>query len=111
MTQFQIKTVAPKIRRVTFNNPPVNVIGADTVAELSAVVDELSQDEHVQVVIFDSGTPEYFYNHSDLGQVPELLAQTGADSTPLFTDLSIRLASAPFISIAAIRGRTAAATS
>ncbi len=109
MTQyhmFQIQTVAPKIRRVTFTNPPVNVVGADTVAELSAVVDDLSHDEQVQVVIFDSGTPEYFFNHADLGQMPQLLAQTGTDSTPLFIDLSIRPASAPFISIAAIRGRT-----
>jgi enoyl-CoA hydratase/carnithine racemase len=106
MTQFAIETVAQKIRRVTFANPPVNLVGADTVAELSKVVDELSRDEQVQVVIFDSGIPGYFYNHADLGQVPELLALTSADSTPLFIDLSIRLTHAPFVSIAAIRGRT-----
>lgn len=37
MTQhsmFSIETVAPKIRRVTFSNPPVNVVGADTVIQL-----------------------------------------------------------------------------
>jgi enoyl-CoA hydratase/carnithine racemase len=106
MTQFAIETVAQKIRRVTFANPPVNLVGADTVAELSKVVDELSRDEQVQVVIFDSGIPGYFYNHADLGQVPELLALTSADSTPLFIGLSIRLTHAPFVSIAAIRGRT-----
>jgi enoyl-CoA hydratase/carnithine racemase len=106
MTQFAIETVAQKIRRVTFANPPVNLVGADTVAELSKVVDELSGDEQVQVVIFDSGIPGYFYNHADLGQVPELLALTSADSTPLFIGLSIRLTHAPFVSIAAIRGRT-----
>ncbi|WP_086838147.1 enoyl-CoA hydratase/isomerase family protein [Amycolatopsis kentuckyensis] len=106
MAQFAIHTVTPKIRKVTFTNPPVNVVGADTVAELSEVVDELSQDEEVQVVIFDSGTPGYFFNHADLGQVPELLALTGAGSTPLFVDLSLRLTQAPFVSIAAIRGRT-----
>src|ERR1700730_5438135 len=44
MPQFDIQTVAPKIRKVTFATPPVNVVGADTVAELSQVVDELSRD-------------------------------------------------------------------
>jgi enoyl-CoA hydratase/carnithine racemase len=106
MTQFDIQTVAPKIRKVTFANPPVNVVGADTVAELSQVVDELSRDEQVQVVIFDSSTPGYFFNHADLAQFSGLLAQVGADSTPLFIDLALRLSRSPFVSIASIRGRT-----
>jgi enoyl-CoA hydratase/carnithine racemase len=109
MTQhsmFSIGTVAPKIRRVTFSNPPVNVVGADTVTQLVDVVDELSRDEQVQVAIFDSGTPGYFFNHADLGQVPELLALTGADGTPTWVDLVTRLTGAPFISIASVRGRT-----
>ncbi|WP_432843311.1 enoyl-CoA hydratase/isomerase family protein [Dactylosporangium sp. CA-092794] len=106
MTQFDIQAVTPKIRRVTFANPPVNVVGADTVAELSEVVDELGRDEQIQVVIFDSATPGYFFNHADLNQFAELLTQTAADSTPLFIDLTQRLTHAPFITIAAIRGRT-----
>ncbi|MFE9679520.1 enoyl-CoA hydratase/isomerase family protein [Streptomyces sp. NPDC006259] len=109
MTQhsmFSIETVAPRIRKVTFSNPPANVVGADTVTQLTDVVDELSQDEKVQVVIFDSGTPGYFYNHADLGQVPELLALNSADGTPTWVDLVTSLTSAPFISIASIRGRT-----
>jgi hypothetical protein len=31
--------VAPKIRRVTFTHPPVNVVGADTVVQLIDVID------------------------------------------------------------------------
>jgi enoyl-CoA hydratase/carnithine racemase len=109
MTQhgmFSIQTVAPKIRKVTFSNPPVNVVGADTVVQLLEVLDELSRDEQVQVVVFDSATPGYFFNHADLGQVPELLASNGADGTPMFVELVTRLASAPFVTIASIRGRT-----
>jgi enoyl-CoA hydratase/carnithine racemase len=106
MTQFVIETVAPKIRKVTFSNPPVNVVGADTVVELLEVLDELSADEQVQVVIFDSGVPGYFFNHADLNQVPELLGLTSAEGTPTWVDLVTRLTSAPFISIASIRGRT-----
>ncbi|WP_086667980.1 enoyl-CoA hydratase/isomerase family protein [Lentzea kentuckyensis] len=103
---FAIETVAPKIRKVTYSNPPVNLVGPDTVTQLLGLVDELSADEQVQVVIFDSGIPGYFFNHADLGQVAELLAMTGADSTPTWVDLVTRLTGAPFISIASIRGRT-----
>ncbi|MGW0561469.1 enoyl-CoA hydratase/isomerase family protein [Streptomyces sp. NPDC003016] len=109
MTQhsmFGIETVTPKIRKVTFSNPPVNLVGVETVTQLLDVVDELSQDEQVQVVIFSSSTPGYFFNHADLGQVSELLALTGADSTPTWIDLVTRLTNAPFVSIASIRGRT-----
>src|SRR5205085_2795394 len=79
---------------------------ADAVVEWLDVLDELSADEQVQVVIFDSGIPGYFYNHADLNQVPELLALASADGTPTWVDLVTRLTSAPFISIASIRGRT-----
>lgn len=43
-SQFSVETVAPKIRKVTFSNPPVNVVGADTVAQLLEVVDGLSRE-------------------------------------------------------------------
>jgi enoyl-CoA hydratase/carnithine racemase len=106
MTQFAIETVAPRIRKVTFTNPPVNVVGADTVVQLLEVLDQLSADDQVQVVIFDSGIPGYFFNHADLNQVPDLLALSSADGTPTWVDLVTRLTSAPFITIASIRGRT-----
>jgi enoyl-CoA hydratase/carnithine racemase len=109
MTQhsmFSIETVAPKIRNVTFSNPPVNLVGADTVAQLLEVLDKLSRDEQVQAVIFTSSTPGYFFNHADLGQVTELMGLTNADSTPAWIDLVTRPTNAPFISIASIRGRT-----
>lgn len=104
--QFTIHTVAPNIRRVTFSNPPVNVVGADTVTQLLEVLDELSRDGETRVVIFDSSTPGYFFNHADLAQMTELLGLKNADSTPTWIELVTRLTSAPFVTIAAIRGRT-----
>ncbi|MEV6339760.1 enoyl-CoA hydratase/isomerase family protein [Nocardia vinacea] len=98
--------MAPKIRKVTFSNPPVNVVGADTVTQLLEVLDTLSRDEQVQVVIFDSSTPGYFFNHADLAQMTELLGLKNADSTPTWIELVTRLTNAPFVSIASIRGRT-----
>ena len=95
MKQFNVTTMTPRIRRVTFANPPVNLVGADTLTELSEIVDNLSNDEQVQVVIVDSATPGYFLNHADSEQFAELLAMNGPSGTPIFIDLSTRLASAP----------------
>lgn len=105
-TFFTVQSVTPQIRRVTFSNPPVNLVGADAAIELSGVIDQLSSDDSVHVVIFDSGTVGYFYNHADLTQIPQLLAYTAADGTPGWVDLATRISTAPFISIAAIRGHT-----
>ncbi|MDP9794515.1 enoyl-CoA hydratase/carnithine racemase [Catenuloplanes nepalensis] len=106
MRQFTITEVSPYVRRVTFANPPVNLVGADTLAELSEAVEILGHDEHARVVVFDSSVPGFFLNHADSEDFVRLLAMTGQDAaTPVFVDLTTRLATAPFVSIAAIRGR------
>lgn len=105
-TFFTVHTVTPKIRRVTFANPPVNLVGADAAIELSGIIDQLSADEDVHVVVFDSSTPGYFYNHADLTQIPELLTFTAPDGTPGWVDLAIRISTASFVTIAEIRGHT-----
>ena len=103
---FTVQTVTPNIRRVTFANPPVNLVGADAAIELSELIDQLSGDDTINVVIFDSGTPGYFYNHADLTQLPQLLDFTAPDGTPGWIDLTIKISTAPFVSIASIRGHT-----
>ncbi|MFH8470830.1 enoyl-CoA hydratase/isomerase family protein [Streptomyces sp. NPDC017991] len=103
---FNVKAETSKIRRVTFSNPPLNLVGPDTVTQLACIIDELSSDEQVQVVIFDSSTSGYFFNHADLAQINELATSTRTDSTPSWIGLVTSLTHAPFISIASIRGRT-----
>ncbi|MBB5829106.1 enoyl-CoA hydratase-related protein [Micromonospora carbonacea] len=94
-----------KVRRVTFANPPHNLIGADTVAELLDIVDRLSGEEQASVVIFDSATPGFFLNHVDSDQIPAIADMAGSGPLPEFVELGVRLAAAPFVSIASIRGR------
>ncbi|WP_175831319.1 enoyl-CoA hydratase/isomerase family protein [Burkholderia cepacia] len=101
-----VEVVSPKIRKVVFANPPVNVIVPETVSRLHEVVKALSEDPVVQVVIFTSSTPLFFYNHFDLGQAAKFPTVPGDDSTPSWVDMVVRLSKAPFISIGAIRGRT-----
>ena len=98
--------VTPRIRKITFSNPPTNLIVPETVFRLHELVKEMSEDAEVQVVIFTSNTPDFFFNHFDLAQAAEFATPADGDATPIWTDLVIRLSKAPFVSIASIRGRT-----
>ena len=106
MTQpstIRIERLTPTICKITFANPPANLIVPETVSRLHEVIEEMSEDPQVQVAIFTSSLPGFFFNHYDGTQV---LPLPGADSTPIWVDLVVRLSTAPFISIASIRGRT-----
>lgn len=108
MTQpstISIERTTPRICKITFSNPPVNLVVPETVSRLHEVVKEMSEDAQVQVAIFTSSTPDYFFNHFDLSQASEFPVLPDANSTPTWVDLVVRLSKAPFISIASIRGR------
>lgn len=108
MTQpstISVERLTLAIRRITFSNPPVNLIVGETVSRLVEVVTELSEDPQVHVVVFTSSTPDYFFNHFDLDRVADFLP-SDPQATPAWIDLVVRLSTAPFISIASIRGRT-----
>ena len=101
-----VERVTPKIVKIKFANPPVNLIVPETVTRLHEVVKELGEDEKVHVVIFTSGVADYFYNHFDLTRVADFPIGSEANAIPVWTDLVLRLSKASFISIASIRGRT-----
>ena len=75
MTQsstISFERLTPKIRKITFANPPVNLMLPETVARLRDLVVEMSEDPEVHVAIFTSSTPDYFFNHFDLAQAAGL---------------------------------------
>jgi enoyl-CoA hydratase/carnithine racemase len=93
--------------KVTFANPPLNLIGPAEVQELGRIMDQLEADQRVQVVVFDSAVPGSFINHYDLGQPLEASTSlkpgpTGMHPVP---DFMVRLSRLPVISIVSIRGR------
>src|SRR5262249_36755644 len=93
--------------RVTFDNPPLNVLGPDFVLEIREIMAALEADEQLKVVVFDSAVDGFFLNHSDfLANFKDLTAipqgPTGLEAWP---DVLVRLTRAPFVSIALIRGR------
>jgi enoyl-CoA hydratase/carnithine racemase len=107
MTQtstISLERPTPRICKITFSNPPVNLIIPETVSRLHEVVKELSEDAQVHVVIFTSSVSDYFFNHFNLAEASKFPMLPGA--MPVWVDLVLRLSKAPFISIASIRGRT-----
>src|SRR5271155_2881619 len=107
MVQVRLSRPSPAYWRVTFDNPPLNLMGPEFILELREIMTTLETDEHVKVVVFDSAVEGFFLNHSDfnikledLKSIPQ--GPTGLEAWP---DILVRLTRAPFVSIALIRGR------
>ena len=105
--QIRVSKASPNYWRVTFDNPPLNLMGPEFVAEFAEIVTAIENDEHVRVVVFDSAVEGFFLNHSDFTVKLEELTglpqgPTGLEAWP---DILVRIARAPVVSISKIRGR------
>jgi enoyl-CoA hydratase/carnithine racemase len=105
--QINLTRSSPAYWRITFDNPPLNLMGPQFVREFRDIMTAIEADEHVRVVVFDSAVEGFFLNHSDffanfddLKSIPP--GPTGLESWP---DILVRLTRAPVVSIALIRGR------
>jgi enoyl-CoA hydratase/carnithine racemase len=98
---------SPAYWRVTFNHPPLNIFGPETIPQLNEIVTSLETDEDVKVVIFDSAIEGFFLTHYDF--LAKLEDTTGLPPGPTglqpLPDTLVRLSRAPVVSIASIRGR------
>jgi enoyl-CoA hydratase/carnithine racemase len=105
--QLRLTRRSPAYWRVTIDNPPINVMGPEMVAQFQDVINALEADEEVRVVVFDSAVDDYFLNHSDFtAKLEDLTAMpAGPTGLPQWPDFLARLTRAPVVSIALIRGR------
>lgn len=105
--QIRVERRSPAYWRVTFDNPPINVMGPPMVGQFHEIVNAFETDEHVRVVVFDSAVDDYFLNHSDFqARLEDLTAMPpGPTGLPQWPDFLVRLTRAPVVSIAPIRGR------
>jgi enoyl-CoA hydratase/carnithine racemase len=97
----------PSYWRVTFDHPPLNIFGPESIPQLNAVITALETDEQVKVVVFDSAVEGFFLTHYDfLAPLEDSTSippgPTGLQALP---DMLVRLSRAPVVSIASIRGR------
>src|SRR5258706_5557577 len=98
---------SPAYWRVTFNHPPLNIFGPETIPQLNEIITALETDEHVKVVVFESAVHGFFLTHYDfLAKLEDTTSlppgPTGLQPLP---DMLVRLSRAPVVSIASIRGR------
>jgi enoyl-CoA hydratase/carnithine racemase len=105
--EVRIERRTPEYWRVTFDIPPFNIFGPETIPQLDEAITQLEKDPRVKVVVFDSAVPGFFLTHYDF--VPPLSDTTslapGPTGLPPLTDLFVRLSRAAVVSIALIRGR------
>lgn len=105
--QIRLTRRAPAYWRVTFDNPPLNVMGPEMVRQFQALIDDIEADDEVRVVVFDSAVGGFFLNHSDFtARIEDLTSMpAGPTGLPPWPDFLVRLTRAPVASIALIRGR------
>src|SRR5262245_424831 len=53
-TQIHLERRLPSYWRVTFDHPPLNIFGPDTIPQLDEIITALETDPQVKVVVFDS---------------------------------------------------------
>lgn len=103
--QLRIAHLSPALWRVTFDNPPINLLNPDTIGELRDLIAAMESETQLKVVVFDSANPDYFIAHYDIARAGEPMPPPGPTGLPPWTDFTVRLAETPVVSIAAIRGR------
>jgi enoyl-CoA hydratase/carnithine racemase len=105
--QIVLTRRSPAYWRVTFNHPPLNIFGPETLPELNAIITAVEQDEALKVVVFDSAIDGVFLTHYDFRAPLEASTRFPPGRTGLqyLPDMLARLSRTPVVSIACIRGR------
>ncbi len=105
--QIHLTEHSPNYWRVTFDHPPLNIFGPETIPQLNEIVTALETNTSLKVVVFDSAVEGFFLTHYDLLAKPEDSTSLPPGPTGLqqLPDMLVRISRAPVVSIAMIRGR------
>jgi len=111
--QFAIEAVTPSYWKITFKNPPINLIGPETIPQLNALLRKIEADPKLNVVVFRSDDPDFFMAHYDIATDIAAFAALPPGPTGLhpWNDVLVGLSRAPVLTIAAVRGRARGAGS
>ena len=58
--RVRLERRSPSYWRVTFDHPPLNIFGPETIPQLNGIITALETDAHVKVVVFDSAVDGFF---------------------------------------------------
>jgi len=105
--QIRLEQRLPTYWRVTFDHPPCNIFGPETIPQLNEIVTAIESDDKLKVVVFDSAVEGFFLTHYNFLAPLEESARIppGATGLQALPDMLARLSRAPVVSIASIRGR------
>jgi enoyl-CoA hydratase/carnithine racemase len=106
LEQFVITEISAAYWRITFGNPPVNLVNPETILELKHLVELIESQKDLRVVVFDSANSEFYFARYDLSRAAETPVEPGPTGFPAWIDIVLRLAQSPVVSIGSIRGRT-----
>ena len=112
-TRFSLDRSTPLLWRVTFDNPPINLIDPVMIVALHELLTEIEQDNRVAVVVFDSADPDFFLAHYDITADQSAFDALPAAPTPFhhWANFLIRLSKSSAVTITALRGRARGAGS
>jgi enoyl-CoA hydratase/carnithine racemase len=105
--QIRVTRLSSAYWRITFDNPPLNLMGAQFVREFREIIAAVEGDEEVRVLVFESAVDGFFLNHSDFNADFKELTGMPQGSTGLeaWPDILVRITRLRVASIALIRGR------
>jgi enoyl-CoA hydratase/carnithine racemase len=105
--EIRLARRSPTYWRVTFDHPPLNIFGPESIPQLADIITALETDKDVRVVVFDSSVEGFFLTHYDFVAKLEDTTRIPPGPTGLqpLPDILVRLSRAPVVSIASIRGR------
>jgi enoyl-CoA hydratase/carnithine racemase len=103
--KLRITHHSPSYWRVTFDNPPLNLLDPEVTYELRDLMNQMEVTKELKVVVFDSANPDFYIGHVDLIRAGEFSTDVGPTGLRILPDFLQRLAHLPIISIASIRGR------
>ena len=112
--RFTLDSSTPSLWRVTFHNPPINLIDSVMIGELGELFADIEKNQGPAVLVFDSADPDYFLAHYDITAANRSLVDAlppGPSGFHPWIDLLVRLSKLPAVTISAIRGRARAAGS
>lgn len=106
-TECVTVSVAEGIATITIANGEFNLLDAKLVVEVFATLSALLKNDHIRMVVFESGIDDYFLSHADFGAVPQ--AQTEQHykrgEFPRYSQFLEWLRKYPKVTVGVIRGR------
>ncbi|SEV95210.1 Enoyl-CoA hydratase/carnithine racemase [Chitinophaga sp. YR573] len=97
------------VANITFDNAPVNVLSASLIKALRQLLGELSNNNDVKVIVFDSANPDFFIAHVDINILEEQdildeLGKAAPDGLNIFQAVGEMLREQPQLTIVKLKG-------